>query len=512
MLQLLINLLTPIFEGMGVSPTDVATYVHNLSGYIYAILGTLGLAENNGVLPLSGTDKINVFGWAAANPIYGGTGSGSSSNEGNIDILTSLKNAGFEVNQELIDMYTEYSPTRTLAGVGVGFTDWSLPEPPADRYTDELMNNAKAFSDTAVIVLARSGGEGQDLPAEMAPGTGRTAMNALGKILKGTVNPSGRTVETYIYDQKATPAYNNYGSFTYDNVDALLEQYTAFDPGFQGALSFVNYVEGIYVGYRFYETAYAEAQAGSMTFDYDSVVQYPFGHGLSYTTFNQQIQNFSDNGNSVSFDVTVTNTGSVAGKEVVDVYFTPPYNNGGIEKAAVNLVNFAKTDLLEPGASQTVSFTIPKEEMASYDSSALKTANGGYILEAGEYILSIRADAHTELDSVSFTVDADIDYSVNGRESDNDVAVMTSFTLIGSKWTGANSELLNGVLRGEWGFQGMVLTDWFGSYGYQVTMDSVLNGNDMMLGFGSNVRTEVENLDSLFNAVAGSVQGPAIAK
>ena len=346
MLQLLINLLTPIFEGMGVSPTDVATYVHNLSGYIYAILGTLGLAGNNGVLPLSGTDKINVFGWAAANPIYGGTGSGSSSNEGNIDILTSLKNAGFEVNQELIDMYTEYSPTRTQAGVGVGFTDWSLPEPPADRYTDELMNNAKAFSDTAVIVLARSGGEGQDLPAEMGPGTGRTAMNALGKILKGTVNPSGRTVETYIYDQKATPAYNNYGSFTYDNVDALLEQYTAFDPGFQGALSFVNYVEGIYVGYRFYETAYAEAQAGSMTFDYDSVVQYPFGHGLSYTTFNQQIQNFSDNGNNVSFDVTVTNTGSVAGKEVVEVYFTPPYNNGGIEKAAVNLVNFAKTDLI----------------------------------------------------------------------------------------------------------------------------------------------------------------------
>ena len=512
MLQLLINLLTPIFEGMGVSPTDVATYVHNLSGYIYAILGTLGLAENNGVLPLSGTDKINVFGWAATNPIYGGTGSGSSSNEGNIDILTSLKNAGFEVNQELIDMYTEYSPTRTLAGVGVGFTDWSLPEPPADRYTDELMNNAKAFSDTAVIVLARSGGEGQDLPAEMAPGTGRTAMNALGKILKGTVNPSGRTVETYIYDQKATPAYNNYGSFTYDNVDALLEQYTAFDPGFQGALSFVNYVEGIYVGYRFYETAYAEAQAGSMTFDYDSVVQYPFGHGLSYTTFTQEIQDFTDRGDHVTFRVVVTNTGSTAGKDVVEVYFTPPYNNGGIEKAAVNLVNFAKTDLLEPGASQTVSFTIPKEEMASYDSSALKTANGGYILEAGEYILSIRADAHTELDSVSFTVDADIDYSVNGRESDNDVAVMTSFTLIGSKWTGANSELLNGVLRGEWGFQGMVLTDWFGSYGYQVTMDSVLNGNDMMLGFGSNVRTEVENLDSLFNAVAGPVQGPAIAK
>ena len=491
MLQLLINLLTPIFEGMGVSPTDVATYVHNLSGYIYAILGTLGLAGNNGVLPLSGTDKINVFGWAATNPIYGGTGSGSSSNEGNIDILTSLKNAGFEVNQELIDMYTEYSPTRTLAGVGVGFTDWSLPEPPADRYTDELMNNAKAFSDTAVIVLARSDGEGQDLPAEMAPGTGRTAMNALGKILKGTVNPSGHTVETYIYDQKATPAYNNYGSFTYDNVDALLEQYTAFDPGFQGALSFVNYVEGIYVGYRFYETAYAEAQAGSMTFDYDSVVQYPFGHGLSYTTFNQQIQNFSDNGNNVSFDVTVTNTGSVAGKEVVEVYFTPPYNNGGIEKAAVNLVNFAKTDLIYGWYGPAMNTHRTAFNGRSFE----------YYSEDGVLAGCIASAESTPPGRRAYMLTSNISWPTTRRS-----------TAAPPKWTGANSELLNGVLRGEWGFQGMVLTDWFGSYGYQVTMDSVLNGNDMMLGFGSNVRTEVENLDSLFNAVAGSVQGPAIAK
>ncbi len=208
MLQLLINLLTPIFEGMGVSPTDVATYVHNLSGYIYAILGTLGLAWNNGVLPLSGTDKINVFGWAATNPIYGGTGSGSSSNEGNIDILTSLKNAGFEVNQELIDMYTEYSPTRTLAGVGVGFTDWSLPEPPADRYTDELMNNAKAFSDTAVIVLARSGGEGQDLPTDMS------------KVIDGTIDNMRQT------EANGNAGYNYYAaSFTNNS-----ENYDDFAP------------------------------------------------------------------------------------------------------------------------------------------------------------------------------------------------------------------------------------------------------------------------------------------
>ena len=949
MLQWIIKLVSPIFEGMGVSPVDVETYVNMLSGYIYGILavllaiiimmfaarafkkgsrhvvrwtsvicgllvilllgnlicfgpmhdnlsalmsglGTVSeesaarsleviekvgdegivLAQNDGLLPLSDTTRINVFGWAATNPIYGGTGSGSSSNEGNIDILTSLANAGFEVNQDIIDMYTAYSPTRNLGGnvISVTFTDWSLPEAPADRYTDQLISDAKAFSDTAVIVLARSGGEGQDLPLDMssvidgtydnvrqekangnagynyyassynnnsdsyndyekgetylqlskterdmidivtsnfdkvvlvvnannpmelgfvddypqirsvllAPGTGRTAMNALGKILKGTVNPSGRTIETYVYDQKATPAFNNYGNFTYDNVDDLLAQYTEADPGFQGVLSFVNYVEGIYVGYKFYETAYAEAQSAgdgasgepAFDFDYDSVVQYPFGHGLSYTTFTQQITDLADNGDSVTVTVNVTNTGSAAGKEVVELYFTPPYYNGGIEKAAVNLIDFAKTSELAPGASETVVFEVAKEDMASYDSSAIKTANGGYILEAGEYVLSVRADSHTVLDEASFTVTADIDYSVTGRASDIDVAVnrfndystvgltalsradhfanyaeataaptdfampdnvrayldahsvahynpadhdipgdempvtgakngltlydmigksyddpdweplldqltveemsqlvqvggfstvpmksvekiatadsdgtgglndwyagvygtpyptetliaqtwnkdlasevgeaigqeyadchiygwygpamnmhrtafngrnfeyysedgvlagyiasaeinaaathgvyayikhfvvndqeinrctaqqihlteqalreiymkpfeicvknydfdhnplavMSSFTLIGDHYTGANSDLLNGVLRGEWGFQGMVLTDWYGSYGYQLTMDSVLNGNDLMLGFGTNVRTAIENPDS----------------
>ena len=169
------------------------------------------LAENNGVLPLSTTSKINVFGWAATNPIYGGTGSGSSSNEGNIDVLTSLKNAGFEVNQEIIDLYTEYAPTRTLGGnvTSVTFTDWSLPEPPVDRYTTELMDNAKAFSDTAVIVLARSGGEGQDLPADMS------------KVIDGTVDDVRQTLAN------GNEGYNYYAA-AYTNNSAA---YDDFAPG-----------------------------------------------------------------------------------------------------------------------------------------------------------------------------------------------------------------------------------------------------------------------------------------
>ena len=591
MIQLLIDLLTPIFTSMGVSTADVNTYVNMLSGYVYAILAlfvvalivmvaahfwvkkgarhvvrwTAGIAwilvvtvianvicfgplynnlspimntraqvseesinnskavikevgeegmvllENNGILPLSDPSKLNVFGWASTNPIFGGTGSGSSDNSASVGVLQSLTDAGISYNQEIINMYTEYSPTRNLGGnvVSVTYTDWSLPEPPVEYYTDELMTNAQEFSDTAMIVISRSGGEGQDLPTDMnaiihgtydlrntqangnenynytncnytnnsteyddfdpgesylelsnteeamiekvcssfdnvvviinanntmelgwvenypqigavilAPGTGESGMAALGEILNGTVNPSGRTVDTYVYDVTQTPWYNNFGSFTYNNVDDLRSALTQADPAYQGVISFVNYVEGIYVGYKFYETA---AEEGLIW--YDSVVQYPFGYGLSYTTFEQEITNFSDHGDTVSFDVNVTNTGSVAGKEVVEVYFTPPYTNGGIEKASVNLVQFAKTGQLEPGTSETISFTIDKEDFASYDSHAIKTANGGYVLEAGDYELSIRSDSHTVLDSVSFVVDADVDYSANGRPSDSAVPV-----------------------------------------------------------------------------------------
>ena len=590
MLQLLINILTPIFEGMGVSPTDVEQYVHALSGYIYAIVilfvvmaavmigahwfakkGTrhvvrwsagmawagivvilanvicygpmynnvapilngkasvseeskaasreiirktgeegMVLVKNNGVLPYAADSNLNVFGWASTNPIYGGTGSGSSDSSNAVDILTSLKDAGFQLNDNLTNMYTEYSPTRNLGGnvVSVSYTDWSLPEPTVDYYTDELMNEAKEFSSQAMIVISRSGGEGQDVPTDMkavidgtydprdevadgnskynyfacnytnngdyddfdegesylelsnteeamvekvcsefdnvvvvinannpmelgwvdnydaigavilAPGTGETGMAALGDILNGTVNPSGKTVDTYVYDLTQTPTYNNYGSFLFNNVADLQAEFTEADPDYQGVQSFVNYVEGIYVGYKFYETA---AEEGLI--DYSQMVQYPFGYGLSYTTFSEEMKNFKDNGDTVTFDVEVTNTGDVAGKDVVEVYDTPPYENGGIEKASVNLVDFEKTKSLEPGEAQTLSFEIAKENLASYDSNEIKTQNGGYVLESGEYTISVRSDSHTEIASEIFVVEEDIIYSETGRASDDAVAV-----------------------------------------------------------------------------------------
>ena len=460
------------------------------------------LLKNNGLLPLnSSVTNLNVFGWASTNPIYGGTGSGSSDSSLNTGILAGLQEAGYSTNEELTKIYTDYASSRGGAGAAASINDqsWELPEP-VGVYTDSLMQSTKSFSDTAVIVVSRSGGEGADLPMDMsllingtygdkergdsvvpenysyfsttpdfdagesylelsnpeeemidavcsnfdnvivivnanntmelgwvndydsigaviwAPGPGVTGFSALGEIISGQVNPSGKTVDTFVKDLFDTPTSNNFGNFAYNNVDDLKKQIAAADPAYQGNMAFVNYVEGIYVGYKFYETAYAETQAGNMDYDYDGHVMYPFGYGLSYTTFDKTIQNFSADGDNVTFDVNVTNTGSVAGKEVVEIYFTPPYVSGGIEKAAVNLIQFEKTSLLEPGASETVSFSIPKEDFASYDT-GIKIPGGGYILEAGDYIVSVRDDAHTPVAEETFTIASDIDYS-GGRSSD----------------------------------------------------------------------------------------------
>ena len=465
------------------------------------------LAKNEGMLPLaSDVKKLNVFGWDSTNPILGGIGSGSSDSSSAVGILQSLQDAGYETNQTLTDLYTEYRAERPE--MSMHFQDWTLPEPTVDAYTDSIMSEAKDFSDTAVIVIGRSGGENADLPTDMhgvihgtydlanvvssapdnfdftrcaytnngsyddfeegesylelsrteedlvekvcsefenvivvvnanntmelswvdeyeqigavilAPGTGASGFAALGEIINGTVNPSGKTVDTYVRDLTATPYYNNIGNHSYNNVKDLNDQGVAADPSSMGNLSFVNYVEGIYVGYKFYETA---AEEGLLK--YEDYVQYPFGYGLSYTTFEKEIQNFKDNGDTISFDVEVTNTGDVAGRDVVEIYFTPPYENGGIEKASVNLIQFEKTEELKPGASAKVSFEIAKEDMASYDSEGIKLQDGGYILEAGEYTISVRSDSHTVADEETFQVEKDIDYSKDGRESDMVTAV-----------------------------------------------------------------------------------------
>jgi len=172
--------------------------------------------------------------------------------------------------------------------------------------------------------------------------------------------------------------------------------------------SFTNYVEGIYVGYKYYETADDDGKI-----DYDATVQYPFGYGLSYTTFTQEMSNLTVKDGEITFDVTVTNTGDVAGKDVVEIYYNPPYTNGGIEKATANLIDFEKTQMLEPGASETITITFDAEDMASYDMSG----DGCYVLEQGDYAISVNSDSHTVLDQQIYTQDERETTSVRATRS-----------------------------------------------------------------------------------------------
>lgn len=453
------------------------------------------LLENNGALPLAGGSNVNVFGWASTAPVYGGVGSGALNDQYAVtDLITGLKNAGLNVNQDLVDFYEAYQAERP--SVGMWAQDWTLPEPNVSAYTDELMASAKEFSDTALVVISRPGGENADMPTDMAavvdgtwkerdaltgnsyfngvyddtlnegndwdagdhylqlsnreeemlgmvcdnfdkvivlintnnamelgfleeygvdaavytPCPGQNGFDAVGLVLAGEVNPSGKTVDTFLYDLFNTPIVNNFGQFMYDNMDEHAVISTNFSTGEETTAlpSFVNYVEGIYVGYKFYETAAAEG-----LIDYDATVMYPFGYGLSYTTFEQTMSDITVDGDTISFDVTVTNTGSVAGKNVVEVFFNPPYTNGGIEKATANLVAFDKTDVLEPGASQTLTISFKAEDMASYDTYGA----AAYVLEAGDYVISINSDSHTVLDSRVYNVPETIVYD-EGRSND----------------------------------------------------------------------------------------------
>lgn len=445
------------------------------------------LLANDGMLPLGGGAKLNVFGWASTNPCYGGTGSGAlNDNYPVVSLLDGLANAGITTNEALTQFYTDYRAERPV--VGMWEQDWTLPEPPADTYPDELLAEAKNFSDQAMIVITRVGGEGADLPiyftgeqeypyyesnstqyseydeeghflqltqserdmvelvtenfddvvlvynganpmelgfvkdypqiksALWCPGTGQTGFNALGSVLTGEVNPSGRTVDTFVYDLTQAPSmWNSCEYFAYDNMD---EFYYEFEPGDGWTPFFVNYVESIYVGYKFYETASEEG-----LFDYYDLVQYPFGHGLSYTSFTQKMGALSESDGTISFDVTITNTGDRAGKDVVEVYYNPPYTNGGIEKASANLIAFEKTQLLEPGASQTITISFAVEDMASYDAENA----GCYVLEAGDYEVSIRSNSHEVLAADTYTVGADIVYNEGNSRSTDQTAAVNQF-------------------------------------------------------------------------------------
>ena len=444
------------------------------------------LLKNESLLPLNETKKLNIFGWESINPAYGGAGSGGIN--GLYDIVSlnqGLENAGFSINQELVDFYNNYGADNPE--MSIQKQSWTLPEPPVDTYSDKLIKNAKDYSDVAVVVLSRKAGEGHnDIPMDVSkaaydnnsdeyddfpegehylqlsqterdmvdmvcsnfnnviviynganqfelgftneypqiksvvwcPGTGNVGFNALGKVFSGEVNPSGKTPDTFVYDMTTAPWWNNAEKTEYTNLADMAVEGMNAGTAQVYAPAFTNYVEDIYVGYKYYETA---AQEGAI--DYDKTVQYPFGYGLSYTEFEQKMGELEEKDGQISVDVEVTNTGDEAGKDVVEVYYNPPYTNGGIEKSSTNLIEFEKTNLLQPGESQTVTVTFSIEDMASYDENNAKA----YVLEKGDYVISINSDAHTVLDQKTYTADDDVVYKEENKRVSDDTAATNVF-------------------------------------------------------------------------------------
>lgn len=444
------------------------------------------LKNDDSNLPLSGK-KVNVFGWGSTNPVYGGTGSGSMSKQyKTVSLLDGMKQAGLKTNTELSKLYTDYRKDRPE--VGMFAQDWTLPEVPAKQYSDKLVSDAKDFSDEAVVVLTRVGGEGADLPTDMkakgityknnskdyddfqkgesflqlskterdmidlvtsnfkkvtlvyngantfqfdflndypqiqsvvwCPPAGQTGFSALGEVLAGETNPSGKTSDTFLKDLTKSVSYNNFGKFEYTNMAGKAAKYKGFTGDDVTAIpGFVNYSEGIYVGYKFYETASDEG-----LINYDDTVAFPFGYGLSYTSFDQKLDSVKYKGGKVTVTATVTNTGDKAGKDVVEVYYNPPYTDGGIEKASKNLAGFEKTKELQPGESQKVTVKFDDDDMASYDYKGAKA----YVLEKGDYDISIQSDSHHVIDHKAITVKDTVTYDSDSNTHNGDKTVATN--------------------------------------------------------------------------------------
>lgn len=448
------------------------------------------LAKNEAAaLPLAAPAKVTMLGRAAADPVFGGSGSGSVDTNSAVTARGGLEAAGFEVNDAVygaIEAFAEENRRGFIEMDNPEKSTYTIGELPVEQYA-ALESTFADYSDAAIVHLGRPGGEGGDLTRDMTgwdenaePGQhqlelnqdekdlialatdsfdtvvvvvnssatmelgslqddpdvdaillvgspGATGFSALGAILAGEVNPSGRTADVWAADFTADPTYPNVGGFVYDNIEAsypvsAVEQATS-NATVTSDAPFVNYAEGIYVGYRYYETAAVEG-----FLDYDAAVVYPFGYGLSYTDFTWQVvaTEAGDVDGTIAVTVEVTNTGTVAGRDVVELYYTAPYTPGGIEKSEVVLGAFDKTGVIEPGASETVTLELAVEDMASYDHLDAQA----YVLEAGDYALTVRTDSHTPApgtEAITYTVDADVVYAGADHRSTDQAEVTNRF-------------------------------------------------------------------------------------
>lgn len=451
--------------------------------------GFVLLKNENAALPMNKGARISVFSKNSENLSYGGSGSGGFDTSNNKNLYESLNDAGFVINPTLKNFYesSQSGPVRTANSSDLDNGDnqkIATAETPQSKYTDAVKNSYADYSDAALVVITRIGGEGFDLPryqgdseGAVSPDshyleldqneidlltavtdgtfkrvvvvfntpssfeatflkdsayaafadkidaavwigfTGSNGITALGEILNGDVNPSGRLVDTWAADFTKNPSFVNFGT------GCLPDTTDKYDGGMYYS---VDYEEGIYVGYRYYETR-GETDGEDW---YNANVVYPFGYGLSYTTFDWTVGDASASeielGTTITVPVMVKNTGSVAGKDVVQLYASAPYTLGGIEKAHKVLVGFAKTKLLQPGESETVTVSFDPYSAASYDyRDANSNGFSGYELEAGEYTLYISRNAHESEKAIALKLAADVQI---GTDPTTDSEVVNRYT------------------------------------------------------------------------------------
>lgn len=483
-------------EEMKISYTSAAETVEEIADE-----GMVLLLNNDNLLPLPENSKLNVFGMRSTQLVYTGGGSVAADSTKAIRLEDALRDVGgFELNDELLYLYYNYYKngkisTKEVAAPGnksesefiEGASINVLPEVPSDAFFDasvttsgkNVIENAKEFSDVAVITISRAGSESADYsPRELQLSEeeralvedvtsnfdnvilllnsahtielgfveefpqiksvilmsypGEAGANTVAKILNGSVNPSGRLSDTYLYNNLDHPAANNFNELLEDGtwnrngysyadqpqVDNIPFMVTIGLPKTAAVGYTQHYAEGIYVGYRYFETRHDTDD----TFNYDEVVQFPFGYGLSYTTFEQNIVDFDENNGEISVRVSVKNTGDVAGKDVVQIYYNPPYT-GKIEKSTANLVSFMKSNEIQPGDTEIYTLTFDVEDMASYD----YVTNKAYVLEKGNYEIMLKENSHDLIASETYKVKDDIIYNdENDGKRESDLVVATN--------------------------------------------------------------------------------------
>ena len=419
--------------------------------------GAVLLKNENNTLPLK-EKEVSLFGATAISPVYGGTGSGAVSSADAPSYTQVLTEGGFTVvNEALLDWYVEEEKGRDFDEGNINEASWKQISK-----SDAVDSFGKG--ETAIFVVGRVGGEANDLKsvnhddgkngdyltlnknerstleglkelkdegkissivvlinsanpisaefindedygidaALWIGSVGQTGLYAVSDILSGAVNPSGSLPDTWWTDNLLDPAMANFGSYTYEGADQ-------YDFGSHGRVfnTYVVYQEGIYVGYRYTETRYEDVVLGTPKagdFEYEDVVAYPFGYGLSYSTFELSDMKVEKSGEGMdtayTVTVNVTNTGDVAGKKTVQIYAQKPYTEydkeNQIEKAAVELVGYGKTQVLEPGASETVTVEVPEYFLTSYDA----YNSGVYILDEGTYYFTAADNAHAAVNNI----------------------------------------------------------------------------------------------------------------